>query len=497
MRMRNEIIGLLVFCIPWIANGQTVDEEVELRQIQISELFKMIQDSDEESVVLRNFEIHQDDDPRSRFPRNPNYSSPSIDSLISTFDSIIIEKPVSLINCRFVDPILFARIRFKKLFYYEFIDGFSNQRWWECRFDARFNAHAISSFKFSFEHCYFKQFHTEQFVSSFVWFQNCTIGFMSLINDNKQYFGFNECHFTGELFLRLSGESDVLFSQCSFRSTDPDHQLTFFDGSILNSLSFVDDTFDLPVVFQQVSIRESFQVSHSQFGRYLDIHKVNLPENNTLLRWPSIDNARLKVTVNNRSYGSRDEVHDTTETHYFSLLKSYAQLQRIYQNNGDRPSYNASYVEMRNMETEKSKYDFKLGPGIKTFFEWRLNVFLRRFCNYGTSPVKALLYSILVMIIFAVLYFFFPSGDHRIRIRALISKKQQNQIDSSTFNKLIRQLLNQVMDAVATSMNAFVTLGYGQMPVKGIGKYLAVLEGLIGWFLLSIFSVSLISQILQ
>ena len=495
--MKVPFLIPLFLMLPFGIFGQLIEEESTLTKISISDLFIIIQESDDERITLRNLEIHQDDDPFSRFPRNPNYSSPALDSLISTFDPIIIDKPVNLVNCRFVDPILFARIIFKELFYYEFIDGFSNQRWWECRFETRFNAHAIGSFSFKFEHCYFKQFHTEQFVSSFVSFQNCTIDFMSLINDNKQYFGFNECSFQGELFIRLSGESDVLFSQCSFRSTAPDHVLTFFDGSILNSLSFVQDTFDIPVVFQQVSIRESFQVNHSQFGRYLDIHKVNLPENNTLLRWPSIDNARLKVTVNNRSYGSLDEVHDTTETHYFSLLKSYAQLQRIYQNNGDRPSYNASYVEMRNMETEKSKYDYKQSPGIKTFFEWRLNVFLRRFCNYGTSPVKALLYSILVMIIFAIFYFFFPSGENRIRVRALISERKQNQIDSGTFRKLIRQFFNQIMDAVATSMNAFVTLGYGQMPVKGVGKYLAVLEGLIGWFLLSIFSVSLISQILQ
>ncbi len=54
-----------------------------------------------------------------------------------------------------------------------------------------------------------------------------------------------------------------------------------------------------------------------------------------------------------------------------------------------------------------------------------------------------------------------------------------------------------VVNAFALSINAFVTLGYGEIQAQGIARYLAVLEGAIGWFLLSIFSVSLISQLLQ
>lgn len=58
-------------------------------------------------------------------------------------------------------------------------------------------------------------------------------------------------------------------------------------------------------------------------------------------------------------------------------------------------------------------------------------------------------------------------------------------------------LIMRVLNAVILSINVFVTLGYGGVPATGIAKYLAVIEGLIGWFLLSIFSVSLISQVLN
>ncbi len=53
------------------------------------------------------------------------------------------------------------------------------------------------------------------------------------------------------------------------------------------------------------------------------------------------------------------------------------------------------------------------------------------------------------------------------------------------------------LNSTILSINAFSTLGFGAIPVKGVSKYITILEGFLGWFLLSIFSVSLISQMLQ
>lgn len=58
-------------------------------------------------------------------------------------------------------------------------------------------------------------------------------------------------------------------------------------------------------------------------------------------------------------------------------------------------------------------------------------------------------------------------------------------------------VLVRAINSTILSINSFSTLGFGDIPVKGISRYIAILEGFLGWFLLSIFSVSLISQILQ
>ena len=57
--------------------------------------------------------------------------------------------------------------------------------------------------------------------------------------------------------------------------------------------------------------------------------------------------------------------------------------------------------------------------------------------------------------------------------------------------------LVRALNAITLSVNAFSTLGFGAIPVKGASRYITILEGFLGWFLLSIFSVSLISQMLQ
>lgn len=62
---------------------------------------------------------------------------------------------------------------------------------------------------------------------------------------------------------------------------------------------------------------------------------------------------------------------------------------------------------------------------------------------------------------------------------------------------MIWYLLIHTLDSVMLSLNVFSTLGFGQIPIKGIPRYLTIIEGFVGWFLLSIFSVSLISQVIQ
>lgn len=62
---------------------------------------------------------------------------------------------------------------------------------------------------------------------------------------------------------------------------------------------------------------------------------------------------------------------------------------------------------------------------------------------------------------------------------------------------VIENLFFRALDSTALSVNIFTTLGFGNTEAKGLPMYLTVLEGFIGWFLLSFFSLSLISQLIN
>ena len=62
---------------------------------------------------------------------------------------------------------------------------------------------------------------------------------------------------------------------------------------------------------------------------------------------------------------------------------------------------------------------------------------------------------------------------------------------------LLYDILIKMLNALMLSINTFTTLGFGEIPIKGLPRYLAIIQGFIGWFMLTIFSVSLISQLLN
>ena len=82
-----------------------------------------------------------------------------------------------------------------------------------------------------------------------------------------------------------------------------------------------------------------------------------------------------------------------------------------------------------------------------------------------------------------------------------LEKKDRYLIGTLTFFLTITYIIYLVfiraLNSIVLSINAFSTLGFGQIPVRGFTKYVAIIEGFIGWFLLSVFIVSLLSQMMS
>lgn len=240
---------------------------------------------------------------------------------------------------------------------------------------------------------------------------------------------------------------------------------------------------------------------------------------------------------------------------------------------------------MKDLQTRRLHYLHTKHQTTESWFNWKLNVFLNYFCDYGTSPVKAVIYSMWTILYFAFLYFFFYSQWDQINRKFLIRQHRKLMLyfsseqrledfyteeykletkDYEAYKKELEErrvfvpffinffgkplynlsllrykfmtwlyrraeilsgrwvdlkfvkkltvgtkvfialifyiaylILVRASNSIILSINAFSTLGFGNIPVQGVLRYFTIIEGFLGWFLLSIFSVSLISQILQ
>ncbi len=62
---------------------------------------------------------------------------------------------------------------------------------------------------------------------------------------------------------------------------------------------------------------------------------------------------------------------------------------------------------------------------------------------------------------------------------------------------IINGMIMRAINSVTLSLNSFVTLGAAGIETRGLARYITVLEGSVGWFFLTIFAVTLITQLLQ
>ncbi|MBT8272397.1 MAG: potassium channel family protein, partial [Bacteroidia bacterium] len=302
----------------------------------------------------------------------------------------------------------------------------------------------------------------------------------------------------------------------------------------------------------------------------------------------AVDNGTLKGIDLDGSMADKDKFKEFHLKHDKAFEKTqimFTSFVNHYKEIGDKLSYNKVYVELKDLETAYFKEQYNINPTFETFFTYKVNQFLKVFSAYGTRPAKAVVFSLYVILFFALIYLFFPNswdkhGKNRLIDRYSFFMKYMNKdagihevylddqkeellqykefktmVESSakkvpkffvttalplykwaisgtnltaSFLKRIDimkgrweelppskriwksillvgafiiaiayDLIIKILNALMLSINTFTTLGFGEIPIKGLPRYLAIIQGFIGWFMLTIFSVSLISQLLN
>jgi hypothetical protein len=279
-----------------------------------------------------------------------------------------------------------------------------------------------------------------------------------------------------------------------------------------------------------VTLAGSLRIAESQFDGFLTVSKLAVPAENIELRFAQVANGKLRAAMGHTRFSkdldysfeqmdyvtrdslivnvldstyrasSRDSTFFTTPL-FDKLVYNYQRLYNSYRARGDVESANACYVEMKELDRLRLRYRYQKDPTFKSFFRLQLSTLLKAYTEHGTDPAKAIVASMFVVLIFAFFYFFYPS-DWDITSKSRLLTSYRDFIEKNEkgyfrpFLRLTGGFTLSFINALTLSLNAFTTLGFGNIPTHGLARYVCVVQGFIGWFLLSIFTVALISQAL-
>lgn len=537
---------------------------------------------------LENVEIYYRDDADNLFDNEKKVTK-----------HYTINADVILLNCHIntdTTP-FFKYITFNKSLILQSIEGLRHFNFLHCDFNGALGFFGCTLNEVRLDKCNIRGnfILQENKIHEAMEIDECTIDYKNSINPYAIRHLIDQEDFTeqdsSQFFFLLNEKFDFYVKKTKFLPTRlPNPIISFMDNEFTEIQI---DSCDIarPIDFLDVEVENLFVIRECRFDSLhskLSFEATSFPDENTNIVFDQIQ-GRLAIFMEytNYVYTARkpEELTDKYKYAYMELINIYNQIETIYQQRGDGDSFNKCYVEKKDLETRMLKYQYELKPDIKAYFDWQMNIFLKFFCSYGTDPVRSLVISFYVILLFALFYFVFPSEEdnltrdrfvrnikecmiyfqsdaevaykhledkiietehleeektrlleprksipsfiyfigsplyyiyleyyevslwlrHRMNMKAGIWEQLSPRRKVLTFLIMggyitffiLWGFLMRVFNALALSLNAFVTLGYGEIEAKGISRYLAVLEGAMGWFLLSIFSVSLISQILQ
>jgi Ion channel len=332
-------------------------------------------------------------------------------------------------------------------------------------------------------------------------------------NQQVFYFG-NSAEIAGSELATL----ELMNSTFGMKKSIAVNDSTFNDSTTVNiqgrfrSIAIDSCTFNSHVNFYSSSVADRLYLYSNNFFGLVAFNNSNLPADLNL-RWSQLAGRKLsrfhleKVwNTQFRSYATReyfqmsDAIGISKLDHFESIMRMYQSLYAHYKSVGDLESANGCYTEMKDVQTERFEYLFGQERTFKSYFRWKLSQLIKFYTEHGTDPARAIVVSIWVIISFAFVYFFFPSDwDISNKSKLLKDFKRENRQGKSFLKILVSftaGILLSSINALTLSLNSFTTLGFGNIPAHGVAKYFCVIEGFIGWFLLSIFTVALINQVL-
>jgi hypothetical protein len=273
-----------------------------------------------------------------------------------------------------------------------------------------------------------------------------------------------------------------------------------------------DNVFGCSLFLYQSTCSERLKMLNNHFDGTVCLNEFVFSETFNSISWPDLDGKLASIstsalesifsdefTYDFNMLGNEEQLEDSLAID--NLFRDYYQLYLIFKQNGHLKYANASYSAMKDLETKRASFIYQRSGKINDWFRWKLGQLLKTYTENGTDPARALTISVYIIILFGILYFFYPSDwDVTSKTKLLENFKSAiNRQERGTWKSIIKTILLlalSLINAITLSLNSFVTLGFGNIPTHGLARYVCIIQGFIGWFLLSLFTVALINQVL-
>jgi hypothetical protein len=254
--------------------------------------------------------------------------------------------------------------------------------------------------------------------------------------------------------------------------------------------------------FEILTVTNRFISRDNQFDSLLLLNNVSFVQPYNDFIWDDFSGKKISVYDTDSTIINGQSTDFKNHFAFLELMRYYKHFFDTFKQNGDLQSSNNCYMELKDVEGARLRYKAETEGTFANYITWKLNRIVKFYSDHGTNPAKAIIISMYVLLGFAIIFFFYPS-DWDVTSKSMLLANYKNFVEKNDkgywkpFLILASGFLMSLVNAFTLSLNAFTTLGFGNIPTHGIARYLCILEGFLGWFLLSIFTVTLLNQVLS
>lgn len=328
--------------------------------------------------------------------------------------------------------------------------------------------------------------------------------------------------FRNQFFLGSNAPiGEVILSNNTFESEDLFQTVQI--SAEMGKLMIQDNTFQSTLDFDRTTITNQLMLFQNSINR-ISFGYMTFSETYNLIEWDDLKGFRIlqttkrdveqfkltdedQILLKNQSnyqvprafYEAQSKLELDYLPLYDDLIRNYYSLYLSSKQFGNIRYANGINYEMKEIEGRWLRNQYLNQRTFSNYFKWKLNRLMGFYTRHGTDPAKSVMISLLIILIFGVFYFFFPSDwDKESKASMILKFKEliaRDGVYVKPFFVLSWAILLSLINGLTLSLNSFITLGFGQIPTHGLAKYACIIEGFLGWFLLTLFVVTLINQI--